>query len=507
LIRKLLAGVSIAAVAVVALLLVTINGGTAKPAEADVASISTTTTVVGVDIFAQLHVVAEDDIFCNPNCDTDQVIVTATAGDFVWFDPTGFVSGCYDDFFQSCAFNLDSNGFNSDGLDGQCDDDLFGPGDTQIAIQTVTCDGQNFNTTELEIWWQAPPGFAGGTVTFTAEQGGVFKTSTITVLGAPATIELHAFRHDSTETAECQDTDVFVIAAEEYTFNNPTSFNNNRAILCAEVRDSNGSLLSGINVIWSTSDGSLGAPVTISNPLATNQLTSGTTGNSGDIATVTATAGSATASVKVQFGGDPASCSIPDIDVLDIGDTAHVVATFLDSKGNWVPDGIIAHLEEVDSGDGADNVDFVSVTEDTVKGVVEGDIIGAIAGLTTVAASVERIAGADVVCSEAIELTGDVHIHPDACPEDPDFILFGNKPPAGGGFGTFAFCGGSFEALLKASGCPAATSAFFYNKPNGTFAVWIPGSEVAAVNAEIFTIFPNEHMPIPHGTIFTAKCK
>jgi hypothetical protein len=228
---------------------------------------------------------------------------------------------------------------------------------------------------------------------------------------------------------------------------------------------------------------------------------------SGDIAHVVASIGSASASVDVQFGSDAASCSMPDIGSLDIGDHAHVVATFLDAKGNWVPDGIVGHLEEVDSGDGADNVQFVSVTEDTVKGVIQGDIIGAISGVTTVAASIEHVAGADVVCSDEILLTGNVHVVPIVC-DDPDMILAGFPPPAAGGFGTFEFCGGTFAQLFQASKCPppqaTSQSAFFYNRPAGDFLVWIPGSQVAAVNAPIMALWPEQ---IPPGTIFTAKCK
>ena len=82
-------------------------------------------------------------------------------------------------------------------------------------------------------------------------------------------------------------------------------------------------------------------------------------------------------------------------------------------------------------------------------------------------------------------------------------ISSGNKPPLAGGFGTFAFCGGSFTDLLAASGCPAATSVFFYNKPSGTFAPWIPGTSVAAANADIMTTFPGA---IPAGTIFVGRC-
>jgi len=99
-----------------------------------------------------------------------------------------------------------------------------------------------------------------------------------------------------------------------------------------------------------------------------------------------------------------------------------------------------------------------------------------------------------------------VHVTPIVC-DDPDMILNGFPPPAGGGFGTFEFCGGTFAQLYDASNCPgpmsASQSAFFYNKPSGTFAVWIPGSTVAAVNAELTALWPEQ---IPPGTIFTAKC-
>jgi hypothetical protein len=383
-------------------------------------------------------------------------------------------------------------------------------GDAWTAADLALCDN---NTSHIEAWWQAPPGFLGGAVTFCATQTNTMCKN-LTVVGPIASLKLFAFRdkegNGSNEATVCKDTPVYVIASADYSFNNLTTFDNNRAWLCVEARDSNGTTVSGANLVWTTTKGALGTGFTISGAdvdAGSNTLSSGGTAQSGDIATVTVMNGAATASTTVQFGGDPASCSIPDFPTdLDIGDTAHLKATFLDAKGNWVPDGIVGHIEEVDSGDGADNVDVVSVTEDTVKGVIEGDVIGAISGLTTVAASLETIAGADVVCSEALELTGDIHLTPIVC-ADADMILYGFKPPAAGGFGTFAFCGGTYDQLLAASGCPKATSAFFYNKPSGSFAVWIPGSEVAAVNDEIYTIFPSEHTPIPAGTIFTAKCK
>jgi len=85
-------------------------------------------------------------------------------------------------------------------------------------------------------------------------------------------------------------------------------------------------------------------------------------------------------------------------------------------------------------------------------------------------------------------------------------LLFGSKPPAAGGFGTFAINCGDVADLVTVSGCPQATATFFYNKPDGGFAVYIPGSAVVVVNAEFLGIF-NTDPDIKTSTIFTGKCK
>ncbi|MGE0227979.1 MAG: hypothetical protein AB7I38_05350 [Dehalococcoidia bacterium] len=83
-------------------------------------------------------------------------------------------------------------------------------------------------------------------------------------------------------------------------------------------------------------------------------------------------------------------------------------------------------------------------------------------------------------------------------------IIAGNKPPAAGGFGSFAFGGGTFAQLLDASGCPQATSAFFHNKPDGSFVAYIPGTSISVVNQDVMALFPND--TIPNGTIFIGRC-
>ncbi|MGE0134404.1 MAG: beta strand repeat-containing protein [Dehalococcoidia bacterium] len=84
-------------------------------------------------------------------------------------------------------------------------------------------------------------------------------------------------------------------------------------------------------------------------------------------------------------------------------------------------------------------------------------------------------------------------------------ILFGTTPPPGGGVGTFAFSCGSIAQLIAVTGCNQATMTIYYNKPGGGYAVYIPGSQVAAVNAEFVTIF-NGNPQIPVNTIFSVKC-
>lgn len=84
-------------------------------------------------------------------------------------------------------------------------------------------------------------------------------------------------------------------------------------------------------------------------------------------------------------------------------------------------------------------------------------------------------------------------------------IVYGFRPPSGGGYGTFSFGGGTFEELLTATGCPRSTSVFFFNKQDGRFAVWIPGALVGAVNEEFLALFGGTP-PLPDGSIFTARC-
>jgi hypothetical protein len=74
--------------------------------------------------------------------------------------------------------------------------------------------------------------------------------------------------------------------------------------------------------------------------------------------------------------------------------------------------------------------------------------------------------------------------------------------PAAGGFGFFVY-GGPVNGLATATGCPAASAAF-YATVNGEFVTYVPGTSIGAVNAAFMAAFPNG---IPAGTALMGKCK
>lgn len=76
--------------------------------------------------------------------------------------------------------------------------------------------------------------------------------------------------------------------------------------------------------------------------------------------------------------------------------------------------------------------------------------------------------------------------------------------PAAGGFGLFVFGGGTTEQLVAASGCPAATSAFWASDASGGFDVYVPGARIASVNAAWNARFAPA---VPPGTALLGRCR
>jgi len=81
--------------------------------------------------------------------------------------------------------------------------------------------------------------------------------------------------------------------------------------------------------------------------------------------------------------------------------------------------------------------------------------------------------------------------------------LLSGGVPTSGGFGLFVFAGGTNDDLVAATGCPS-TSAAYWAAANGAFTVFVPGSRVAAVNADWSRLFA---AGIPAGTVLLGRCR
>jgi hypothetical protein len=85
---------------------------------------------------------------------------------------------------------------------------------------------------------------------------------------------------------------------------------------------------------------------------------------------------------------------------------------------------------------------------------------------------------------------------------DTGTLLMGGVPP-GGGFGLLVFGGGTDEQLVRASGCPPPTAAFWATDDAGQFVGFVPGAGLDTVNAQWRARFRNG---IPIGTPLLGQC-
>jgi hypothetical protein len=89
---------------------------------------------------------------------------------------------------------------------------------------------------------------------------------------------------------------------------------------------------------------------------------------------------------------------------------------------------------------------------------------------------------------------------PTPAPTPPPATISGRVPPQGFGLVVYS---GTLDQLVTASGCPRATSAFFFTF-DGRFVAYIPGAQVTVVNAEVLSKFSGGN--VPASTPLVAKC-
>jgi hypothetical protein len=76
--------------------------------------------------------------------------------------------------------------------------------------------------------------------------------------------------------------------------------------------------------------------------------------------------------------------------------------------------------------------------------------------------------------------------------------------PKDGGYGLVVFTsGGTISQLVTATGCPPASMAL-YAIIDGTFAAYVPGTSIAAVNEAFLSLFVGGN--VPANTAFVGRC-
>jgi hypothetical protein len=87
-------------------------------------------------------------------------------------------------------------------------------------------------------------------------------------------------------------------------------------------------------------------------------------------------------------------------------------------------------------------------------------------------------------------------------PPAPSGAITGAIPP-NGGIGLIVYQGGSTQQIFAASGCPRSSSVFWADDGAGGFVAYVPGTNIAAVNAPWYARFPGD---IPPNTVIVGRC-
>ncbi len=464
-IRKILgAGVS-GAFALAAVMLLLAGSGTAT-VSANVNSISAAPTTVDTEQTSVLTIDADEG--------DGNVRVLATTGDFI---------ACTDGAGNDCA--LDAGVVLE--VDGNNDRDI-----------TVLDAGTDVDT--LLVTWEAPA--TGGTANVTAIQDNVARSASITVRGAAATVEVSVLDAASTSTSACQGDAITVLNS---TTANAGNGGQNNGFLCTIVRDAAGNRLPNMAVIYSTTDGTVtpltdttGATGQVANASVIN---AGSTGQSGDTATVTASAGGQSATVEVRFGGNPATCTLTtDPTSVAVGGSAQVNVRVLDSTGGPVPDGTTVAVAQANPGAGA-NAQILGSPTTTANGDAKASAIAAIQGAIAIGAQAPVAGGSNpVTCTGTLIATGSV-IPPVGGTPGPGGATggFTGTAPGAGSIGLLVTSGeasaASLTAALGTAGCTVQTLAVLQG---GEWDIFINGAP-AVVNAG----FPAS---LPATTPFFVRC-
>jgi hypothetical protein len=461
-IRKIFGGGVTAAVAVAAVLLVLTGAGTTV--SANVNSVSAAPTTIDTEQTSVITIDADEG-------DGD-VRILATTGDFIACTEGDNATDCLLD--DGAVLEVDGNNDRDISVL-----DNLGTNDVPIATNVDT----------LLVTWEAPA--TGGTANITAIQDNVAKSASITVRGAAATVELSILEFASSSTTACQGDVISVLNGVGA--NNGNIAAGNDAVdgnLCSIVKDAAGNRLPNMAVIYSTTDGTV-APLTdttgVTGQVANaSTIVAGSTGQPGDTATVTASAGGQSATAEVQFGGNPASCTLTtDPTSVAVGGSTTVNVSVLDSTGGPVPDGTSVGVAQANPGAGV-NAQILGSPTTTSDGAAKASAIAAIQGAIALGAQAPNAGGSNpVTCTGTVIATGSV-IPPVGGTPGPGGATggFTGTAPGDDSIGLLVTSGeatsASLTAALGTAGCTVQTLAVLQG---GEWLIFINGAP-AVVNAQ-----------------------
>ena len=361
---------------------------------------------------------------------------------------------------------------------------------TTTAVRNVTVSDSSYGGGQVDtvIIGIECPATGPATLTVTATQGSSASSTTVTCRGNVATINTTALVAVSSSTTACQGTTAEVVRSDTAN-DDPSATNRASATLCTEMDDSAGNAVQSETVLYTVAGGgSLSASSATTNTsgvdTGTVVLTHGTTGQNGDVATVTASAGGISDTATVAFGGDAASCTVTtDPTTVEVGGSSTVNIDVVDADGFAVPDNTFVNVIATDPGAGSNSA-ILGTPDGTANGDASVVLIAAIQGSIALGATTPTTAaGANVTgniqrtCTASVLATGTVVPPVGTTPDEGDSFS-GDVPPSGSAT-LLATVGeptpDEVAVSLEAAGCDPESIAVL-PAATGTWLVFIPGA-------------------------------
>ena len=478
-------------------------GAQSESAEATVNGISSNLIkqVAGSNITVTIDANEGDDAVTLNEAD---VTVVATAG--------GFTAGTCDPDISDAVVPLPcsaSPAFTVAGISSTVlDEDIA---DVPVLPATATGGMDNIVLTFL----CPTPGPAAAVIT--AIQGTSVKTLNLTCTGSVADIAFNTRMQTAAAVANVTTQDVSYIESTTATAVAAGS----RAVaanLRTTATDSAGNKLGSVTVIYTTSDGSLvqtldlatakgfdttAAVTGVANAVS---IVHGTTGLTGDVATITANAASKTATGTVTFAGDAVKCVVtPASSTASSGGSTTITATYWSNAAETVPVPDYSTIAGAGAASGDPRITAVNAVGSGTFAVtgMTAPVAGVMTATLTVGATggtgvLATMGGFPVTCNEAVSVstvtpTPEATLTPEATATPPttgggtgDGAIEGTLPSSGFGLVTF---GGSVDELKTALATSCASGAPIFATSGGAFVGYFPTASIVAVNAAFNALY------------------